>query len=67
MTGHDEAVIDEAELRRMSRADRRQLARFLAELDEPDLGQPAPVKLHPNGEDLTSRTSMTPGCTGNSG
>ena len=45
----------------MSRADRRQLARFLAELDEPDLGQPAPVKLHPNGEDLAGPYQHDPG------
>jgi hypothetical protein len=35
-------VIDEAELRRMSPAERRQLARLLAELDEPSPGEQDP-------------------------
>ena len=36
----NEVVIDKAELRRMSQADRRQLAMILAELDQPDPGEP---------------------------
>jgi len=38
-------VIDKAELRRMSQAERRQLARFLAEFDGPDPGHPDPAEL----------------------
>jgi hypothetical protein len=43
-------VIDKAELRRMSQAERRQLARFLAEFDGPDPGHPDqadPAQGHP--------------------
>jgi hypothetical protein len=37
---HNESVIDKAELRRMSRAERRELASLLAELDEPAPAEP---------------------------
>ena len=37
---HNEVVIDEAELRRMSQAERRRLARVLAELDRPPEANP---------------------------
>ena len=48
----NEAVIDKAELRRMSQAERRELARLLAELgesaaSEPDPGQPNPGQPNP--------------------
>jgi hypothetical protein len=41
MMEDNEAVIDKAELRRMSQAERRQLASLLAELDERDPGEAA--------------------------
>ena len=40
-------MIDKAELRRMSLADRRQLAAMLAELDQPDPGQADPYRQDP--------------------
>jgi hypothetical protein len=40
-------VIDKAELRRMSQADRRQLATILAELDRPDPGELGPDRADP--------------------
>jgi len=46
--GHNEEVIDKAELRRMSQAERRELASLLAELDEPDPPrQASPFRLDP--------------------
>jgi hypothetical protein len=48
---HNGDVIDKAELRRMSQAERRELASLLAELDEPDPGVPqrraGPFQLDP--------------------
>jgi hypothetical protein len=43
--GHNEQVIDKAELRRMSQAERRELAGLLAELDEP--AAPDPYRIDP--------------------
>jgi hypothetical protein len=45
---HNEQVIDKVEVRRMSQAERRELASLLAELDEPDLRRRAsPFQLDP--------------------
>jgi cation transport ATPase len=51
----NEVVIDKAELRRMSQADRRQLAMTLAELDQPDPGEPDLDQAHPYRQDPVLR------------
>jgi hypothetical protein len=51
----NEVVIDKAELRRMSQADRRQLAMILAELDQPDPGEPGLDRAHPYRQDPVLR------------
>jgi hypothetical protein len=48
-TGHNKAVIDEAEVRRMSPAERRQLAQFLADLDDPSPGDRSGAERNPSG------------------
>ncbi|MGH3232242.1 MAG: hypothetical protein ACRDOH_03100, partial [Streptosporangiaceae bacterium] len=48
-------MIDRAELRRMSQADRRQLAMILAELDEPDPRKPDPTQADPFRQDPVLR------------
>jgi hypothetical protein len=48
----DEAVMDEAELRRMSRDERRQLARILTELDGPLADDPGQDGPYPRGRDV---------------
>jgi len=47
MKEDNEAVIDKAKLRRMSQAERRELASMLAELDEPARAEPAPAERAP--------------------
>jgi hypothetical protein len=51
----NEVVIDKAELRRMSQADRRQLAMILAELDEPEPRKPDPNQADPFRQDPVLR------------
>lgn len=57
LKAHNEAVIDKAELRRMSQAERRELASLLAELDEPAVaaGQPDPDRADPYLRDPSLR------------